>query len=125
MAHTPAPWKIGNAFHSVIAEQCPAGDPESCSMCRTTVFSDGYRSSNWEGYGGHLIGESMSRGDMDLISAAPDLLAAAHVVVHFFRSDHTELEDLVSMLEQLHTAIAKAEGRQQLVPVSKVEGRDA
>jgi hypothetical protein len=62
-AHTPGPWRAGKGGGSVVAD---------------AAIADGIGGSDdVEFYGGHLIGESISKCNVSLIAAAPELLACA------------------------------------------------
>ena len=63
--HTPGPWRIGKNFGSVV--------------CDTPV--PGIRGSDHtEYYGGHLIAESVTKANANLIAAAPDLLEVLEAI---------------------------------------------
>jgi hypothetical protein len=61
MKHTQGPWRIGKTYGSVV---CDTPIPEMRG------------SDDVEGYGGHLIAESITKANANLIAAAPDLLEA-------------------------------------------------
>jgi hypothetical protein len=114
MAHTPGPWRFPKPgkYGAVVAE-CPHEDREQCPVCKSIVFDDGYRSSNYDGYGGHLICESVSDGDTArVIVASPDLLAELRLIVEGWARKGRDLTEWESeRLEFALVAVAKAEGR--------------
>ncbi|SOE49096.1 hypothetical protein [Orrella dioscoreae] len=63
--HTPGPWRIGKPSDSVVAD-VPA------------AYAD---DENHKHYGGYLIAESVSRQNLVLIAAAPELLEALEEVL--------------------------------------------
>jgi hypothetical protein len=70
----------------------------------------GYK-SNADFYGGHFVCESVSStANFNLITAAPDLLAAAKAVL-LYSEDPEAFAPLEAAIEELENAIAKAEGR--------------
>ena len=116
MSHTPGPWRTtaDDRYGAVIAE-CPFEDREQCRVCRTTEYSDGIRSSNYDGYGGHLICESVGdRDNASLITAGPELLAVLGGVEEFLNGcDKATLAaaEEFGVLRAIRSVIAGAKGQ--------------
>ncbi len=61
------------------------------------------------GYPGRLVAESIRPGDLALIAAAPDLLAACERMVHAY--DDEDEECITQAIRKVRAAVAKAGGR--------------
>lgn len=91
--HTPGPWRIGKHPSCVIGSR--PGEPGR-------AIDGGRVPGDLEYYGGELVAESIQRRDVNLIAAAPDLLAACIAAAD---------EDCgLSCFPQLVRAILKANG---------------
>lgn len=113
--HTPGPWRLGRTGGVIVAGEEPDEDYDGTDF----DIPDGESARRF--YGGDLIAESIAeRGDLSLIAAAPDLLAAAKanlavwekLQAHFGRDAAKygfDLEDSENVA-MLRAAIAKAEG---------------
>ena len=97
MSHTPGPWQIDDDTLDVIS--LTAGDAPAYIACQPAYPA------------GRQLGEAEVKANVQLIAAAPDLLAAARLA-------NQELIDLGQgssgspALVALWAAIAKAEGRE-------------
>lgn len=105
MGHTPGLWRIGKNGSEVISDF-----KENLSV--RGAYEDGCV----EYYGGYLIGESISKCNLSLISAAPDLLEAAkNLLVNALDREECHDEETGEMFDDwkaLQDAITKAEGRE-------------
>lgn len=91
MPHTPGPWRIGRNYGAVVSDH---------------PIESGIRGSDdVDGYGGHLIGESISQCNLAIIAAAPEMLAA---LKKLRKSDFAECDE--PTWREIQAAIAKAEG---------------
>jgi hypothetical protein len=93
--HTPGDWRPGKAGGTVV--------------CDTPVNAKDTGHGAVDYYGGHLIAESIWRkADVDLIAAAPKLLAACEVLCTVLESGPQTITQ--SEIDQIQAAIAKAKG---------------
>lgn len=102
MAYTPGPWIIGKNGGEVIS-----------SFKEGLSIGGAYDDGAIGYYGGYLIGESISKCNLPLISAAPDLLEAAkHLIEDAIDRGECFDEETGEMYEDwkaLQQAINKAE----------------
>lgn len=66
MSHTRGPWRRGKCCASVVADFAAPGVPGSDAT---------------DYYGGHLIAESVSPSNLDVIAAAPEMYEALYRLV--------------------------------------------
>ena len=96
MKHSKGNWKIGGKYMNVVITDNGEDFPKDTGHNDVAY------------YGGHLIAESIcKKADAQLISAAPDLLEALHVV-YDANIDAPQIPEIVMI--KIKKAIDKAEG---------------
>jgi hypothetical protein len=91
MSHTPGPWRIGDAGHTVFGP--PNGSPSPRTVATVVPHND-------------------RRDNARLIAAAPDLLAVCRSAANWFGELGND-DGAQGLLDDLLAAIAKAEGREE------------
>lgn len=97
--HTPGPWRIGEAGSSVVCD---------------TEIPQFQTAGSVDAYGGHLVAESIARGNLAIISAAPEMLEALELAQWFVENFPTNAlpddKDFMTPIDKVSAAIAKARG---------------
>lgn len=92
MTHTPGPWRRGKAHQAVVSD--------------VSNGLIGCTAEEVEAYGGYLVAESIAPDNIDIITAAPDMLAALKNI----ESDDAHMPRAI--WDEIQRAIARAEGRE-------------
>lgn len=94
MTHTPGTWQAGKGTGCVISDKVPED------------YKSGSGHDAIDYYGGFLIAESVADRDLNLIAAAPDLLAALTAINEYWESGNFTRKD--SLWNPMKAAIKKA-----------------
>lgn len=100
--HTPGPWRVGNNSGAVVSDS-----PEGLTINGATGATG---ATAWDHYGGHLIAESISPCNSNLIAAAPELLASLEEIMAYHGGADSALKDFY-VAKRAKAAIAKAKGQ--------------
>lgn len=99
MSHTPGPWWWN-----------PKGGEVLAPVATGDVVGNGHLAV---GYEGHVIAESVSRRNGQLLAAAPELLAVCKEFVAAFdpaSNGFASADDAVRVIREVRAAVEKAEG---------------
>jgi hypothetical protein len=102
MSHTPGPWRVGR--NGAVVADVPIPEMQG--------------SDEVEYYGGHLVAESITPSNAQLIAAAPDLLQACRDTMDYWESTgFAECEEGCDcIVDQMRAALAKARGQPPIEP---------